>query len=359
MHADRKRDHLRICADKDTRSGLSTGLETYQLVHCALPELSLDAIDTATPFLGRPLSAPLLISAMTGGVPDALEINRNLARAAQALGVAMGLGSQRAGLDTPDLMSTYQVRDVAPDILLLANLGAVQLVHGHGVDDCRRIVDVIEADALVLHLNPLQEALQPEGDTDFRGLLDGIAAVCSALPVPVIVKEVGWGISAVVAERLHQAGVAAIDVSGAGGTSWSKVEGQRAATSQAFEVTCAFDDWGLPTAEALVAVRERAPASAPHCQRRHPRRRAGCQMPGPGRAARRHGPRSAGARARLCRGRRASVDHRAAPTTHRHVLHGLHRSGGPRRFTNHHEDALADVHARPIRLHRGHRSGTP
>ncbi len=259
MHAQRKQDHLRICLDTDVRSGVTTGLERYRLVHHALPEMALDDVDTRTTFLGHELRAPLLISAMTGGTAEARDINRHLAAAAQALGIAMGLGSQRAALEEPALMATYQVRDVAPDALLFANLGAVQLNYGYGIDHCRRAVEAVGADGLVLHLNPLQEALQPRGNTDFGGVLERIAAVCRQLEVPVIVKEVGWGLSAEVATRLQEAGVAALDVAGAGGTSWSEVERRRGATPEEIAVAEAFVDWGLPTAASLCQVRSACP----------------------------------------------------------------------------------------------------
>ncbi len=171
----------------------------------------------------------------------------------------MGLGSQRAAVENAALAATFQVRDVAPDILLFANLGAVQFNYGYGVDQCRRAVDMIQADALVLHLNALQEAVQPEGDANFAGLLKKIEAVCRALPVPVIAKEVGWGISEAAATRLAEAGVAAIDVAGAGGTSWSQVEMHRAKTETQKRVAAAFIDWGIPTAEAIQNVRRVAP----------------------------------------------------------------------------------------------------
>jgi isopentenyl-diphosphate delta-isomerase len=171
----------------------------------------------------------------------------------------MGLGSQRAALENPSLESSFKVRAFAPDILLLANLGAVQLNFGCGIDDCRRAVDMIEADALVLHLNPLQEALQPEGDVDFSDLLPKIEQVCRALPVPVIVKEVGWGISAEAAVRLVEAGVSVIDVAGAGGTSWSQVEMHRAQDPRQARLAAAFTDWGIPTAQAVAQVRQALP----------------------------------------------------------------------------------------------------
>jgi len=259
-HSQRKDEHLRICLEQDvSASGITTGLQHYRLVHCALPELNLSDIDLRTPFLGKVLQAPVIISPMTGGTARARRINRNLARAAQALGIAMGVGSQRAALEDPSQIATYQVRDVAPDILLFANLGAVQLNYGYGLDECRRAVEMIQADALMLHLNPLQEALQPSGNTNFAGLLDKIATICQGLEVPVVVKEVGWGISAAVAKRLVEAGVAAIDVAGAGGTSWSEVESRRTKDPLQQRVAGHFTHWGIPTAEAIQQVRDALP----------------------------------------------------------------------------------------------------
>jgi isopentenyl-diphosphate delta-isomerase len=202
------------------------------------------------------MKVPLLISSMTGGAPRAAEINRNLAMSAQELGLAMGVGSQRAALERPELASTYQVRKHAPEIPLFANVGAVQLNYAYGVDECRRAVDMIEADALILHLNALQEAVQPEGDTDFAGLASKIETVCKALDVPVIAKEVGWGISGETARLLWDAGVAAIDVAGAGGTSWSQVESYRIPSEKGRLVGEAFAGWGIPTAESIVSVRK-------------------------------------------------------------------------------------------------------
>jgi isopentenyl-diphosphate delta-isomerase len=255
----RKADHIRINMDKDVRSGLTNGLENYHFVHRALPEMDLAEVNTAVKIFDKTLRAPIIISSMTGGTPEAALINQNLATAAQAAGVAMGVGSQRAGIEQADLAYTFQVRKSAPTILLFANLGAVQLNYGYTIDQCRRAVDMIEADALILHLNALQEALQPEGDTRFAGLLEKIAEVCRALPVPVIAKEVGWGISADDARRLEDAGVAAIDVAGAGGTSWSQVEMYRMEDDRLARVAAAFRDWGIPTAESILAVRKAAP----------------------------------------------------------------------------------------------------
>jgi len=255
----RKSDHIRINLEEDVRSGLTTGLEHYRFIHRALPELNLEDVNLTQELFGRQVTAPILISSMTGGTQEAGEINLILATAAQACGVAMGLGSQRAALEHPELAPTFQVRRVAPDILLLANLGAVQLNYRYSIDHCRRAVDMIEADALILHLNPLQEAVQPEGDSRFAGLLEKIEMVCRQLPVPVIAKEVGWGFSEEDARRLAQVGVAAIDVAGAGGTSWTQVEMHRAQNPAQARLAAAFLEWGIPTAEAILNVRRAAP----------------------------------------------------------------------------------------------------
>jgi isopentenyl-diphosphate delta-isomerase len=228
-------------------------------VHEALPDLNLEEINLAQTIFGKTVAAPILISSMTGGTADAERINLNLAEAAQKCGVAMGLGSQRAAIEHPELAGTFQVRKVAPDILLFANVGAVQLNYSYSIAQCQRAVDMIEADALILHLNPLQEALQPEGDTRFAGLLGKIDAVCRNLPVPVIVKEVGWGISGTTARRLADVGVAALDVAGAGGTSWSQVEMYRIRDERLARVAGAFRGWGIPTAESIQMVRQAAP----------------------------------------------------------------------------------------------------
>ena len=260
MHQQRKADHIRINLQKDVSfERVSTGFERYRFVHCALPDLDLADVNTSTTLLDKRLAAPLLISSMTGGTPEASAINQRLAEAAQAAGVGMGLGSQRAAIKDPSLANTYRVRSVAPDILLMANLGAIQLNYGYGPDECRRAVEMVEADALILHLNPLQEALQPEGNTHFAGLVSKIESVCQALEIPVIVKEVGWGISEQVARQLADAGVAVIDVAGAGGSSWSQVEMHRATTERQRQVAAAFADWGIPTAESLQMARRGAP----------------------------------------------------------------------------------------------------
>ena len=255
----RKADHIRINLEQDVKSAVTNGLESYRFSHEALPDLNLEEIDLTQKIFGKFVAAPILISSMTGGTPEAERINLVLARAAQATGIAMGLGSQRAAIEHPELARTFQVRGVAPDILLLANLGAVQLNYQYSVDQCRRVVDMIEADGLILHLNPLQEALQPEGDTRFKGLLKKIEKVCREVGVPVIAKEVGWGISEKAARQLAEAGVSAIDVAGAGGTSWSQVEMYRIQDVNRARVAAAFRGWGIPTANSIQMVRRGAP----------------------------------------------------------------------------------------------------
>lgn len=256
----RKVDHIRINLEKDVQfPRLTTGLENYRFVHQALPELNLHEIDSTVELFGKTLSAPILVSSMTGGTDLAYQINQNLAEVAQTHKIAMGLGSQRAAVENPDLAYSYRVRNVAPDILLFANIGAVQLNYGYGADQCQRAVDMVEADALILHFNVLQEAVQPEGDVNFSGLLAKVEQVCNNVSVPVIAKEVGWGFSEKNTRDLANAGVAAIDVAGAGGTSWSEVEYHRAPTAFHARVAASFADWGIPTADAIRYAASGAP----------------------------------------------------------------------------------------------------
>jgi len=255
----RKADHININLEKDVRSALTTGLEKYHFIHEALPELNLDDIDTGLTLFNKRLEAPILISSMTGGTPQAGTINRRLAEAAQSTRTAMGVGSQRAALEDKSRAKTFQVRKYAPDILLFANLGAVQLNYGYTIDHCRRAVDMIQADALYLHLNLLQEAVQHGGDTNSKGLAKKIEQVCKKLEVPVIAKEVGWGISERTAKLLADCGVQAIDVAGAGGTSWSQVEMHRAPDEFTRELAATFVGWGIPTVESILNVKKAAP----------------------------------------------------------------------------------------------------
>ena len=255
----RKADHIRINLEEDVRSGITSGFERLRFIHRALPEVDLNEVDLSQELMGKFVKAPILISSMTGGTSEAEEINRVLAQAAHETGIAMGVGSQRAAIEYPELADTYQVRKYAPGILLFANIGAVQLNYGYGIDQCRRAVEMIEADALVLHLNALQEALQPEGDTRFSALAHQIEQICRQLSVPVIAKEVGWGFSEKDVRLLRNAGISAIDVAGAGGTSWSQVERYRMKNPRQARVAAAFRDWGTPTVDSIQIVRRTAP----------------------------------------------------------------------------------------------------
>jgi isopentenyl-diphosphate delta-isomerase len=258
---ERKNDHLQIVLDPRRALSLGrTGFDQWRFVHCALPELDLNAIDLSTEFLGKHLAAPVLISSMTGGAAQARDINHHLAEAAQALGLAMAVGSQRVALETgADRGLTRELRDRAPDILLLANLGGAQLRTANGLDLARRAVEMIDADGLIVHLNPLQEAVQPGGDVNWCGVADAIGEAVHRLGVPVVIKEVGSGISTDVATRLAGLGVAALDIAGMGGTHWAAVEGERATHPAQREIAMAFSAWGIPTSQALRQVRQRLP----------------------------------------------------------------------------------------------------
>ncbi len=258
--SDRKSAHVRLCLEENVAGeGITSGFEQYRFRHQALPELDFAAIDLTTSLFGIALKAPLLISSMTGGSAATGEINRRLARVAQRRGWAMGLGSVRAAIEHDELAATFNVRSDAPDIPIIANLGAVQLNYGFGVEQCRRAVELAEASALVLHLNSLQEVFQPEGNVNFAGLLQRMEEVATALDVPVGVKEVGWGIDGETAQRLASAGMAFIDVAGAGGTSWSQVEKFRSHDPVRRAAAEAFAGWGYPTADCICDVRNHVP----------------------------------------------------------------------------------------------------
>lgn len=248
---DRKSEHIRLALEERMQLGLHH-FDHYRFEHAACPEVDFNEIDTSVPFLGKRLAAPLLISCMTGGTEEATHINRNLARAAERCGAAVGVGSQRKAIEDAATVESYRVRPFAPSVPLLANLGAVQLNYGFGLAECRRAVEMIDADALVLHLNPLQEALQPEGQCNFAGLVDKIGRIAGAVPFPVIVKEVGCGISEALARALHGRGVLVIDTAGQGGTSWARIESARSGDTALGEV---FANWGIPTPESIRNVR--------------------------------------------------------------------------------------------------------
>lgn len=259
--AQRKLDHIAIslsaAADFQT---VRPGFDAYHFLHLALPELDLDAIDLSCEFLGHRLQAPILIASMTGGVEKASVINRNLAIAAERLGLAMGLGSQRITVTHPETLASFQVRDVAPHVPLFGNLGAVQLNYGFGPAEVHGLVEAVGADGLFLHLNPLQEAVQPEGDRNFAGLIAKIRQLCQSVPFPILAKETGCGLAGDTAATLIDCGIKAIDVSGAGGTSWSRIEGARYPAGEGQALGEVFGEWGIPTALSLRLVRERCPA---------------------------------------------------------------------------------------------------
>jgi isopentenyl-diphosphate delta-isomerase len=255
----RKLDHLRICVGQEVEAGWA-GFSDVRLVHSALPECDMDRIDRGTRFLGHGFSFPLFIAAMTGGHPETAEVNRRLARAAERYGIGMGVGSQRAALENSDLENTFSVvRDEAPRAFLVANLGAVQL-RDHGAEWAERAVAMIDADAIAIHLNFLQEAIQPEGDHDATGCLAAIQELAGAFRVPVIVKETGSGISAGTARRCWGVGCGAIDIGGWGGTNWAAIESIRADETKKAEhrglidLGARFADWGIPTVVSLCEV---------------------------------------------------------------------------------------------------------
>lgn len=247
---DRKAEHIEIALDEAMQTH-KHAFEAYDFEHQALPEIDAAEIDTSVEFLGKRLKAPILISCMTGGTDLATMINRHLAEAAEICGVAVGVGSQRKAIEDPSQVPTFQIRDRAPSVPILANLGAVQLNYGYGIDQCREAVEMIDADALVLHLNPLQEAIQPEGQTNFKNLLPRMGQVARELEVPVIAKEVGSGIAGSTARALQNEGITIVDTAGVGGTSWALIEGRRAEDADLGE---RFAAWGLPTPESIRQV---------------------------------------------------------------------------------------------------------
>lgn len=256
----RKHEHIRICLEEEVESHVGSGFDEVILVHDSLPDLDLSEVDASYEFLGRSVKAPLVIEPITGGVEDALEINRRLAEAAEEHGVILSVGSQRAALEDPGLEDTYRVaRDAAPNTVILANIGCAQLLQRDPLEAAERAVDMVEADGLTVHLNPLQEAVQPEGETSMKGIYGELGRLARELKVPLIVKETGAGISAETAIRLERQGVRFIDVSGVGGTSWAGVEYYRALSvgdSPRARLGEVFWDWGIPTIVSLLEVLE-------------------------------------------------------------------------------------------------------
>jgi len=255
----RKADHIDICLEEDVQARtVTTGFEDVHFVHRALPEINREEIDLKIKVFNHEFSAPIIVGAMTGGTAKAEKINAAIAKAVEQLGLGMGLGSQRAAIENPKLEKTFSIaRKNAPTAFLIANLGGPQLVQGYGLKEARKAVEMIEANALAIHLNPLQEAIQPEGETKFKGLTEKIGEIAAELDVPVIVKETGAGIAAEEAKKLESVGVKGIDVAGAGGTSWAAVEyyrAKKAKNSFLERLGEAFWDWGIPTAVSLVEV---------------------------------------------------------------------------------------------------------
>jgi isopentenyl-diphosphate Delta-isomerase len=256
----RKRDHIDIILSGQAQHSTSSGFSQIEFEHNALPDLNFADIDLSTSFLGKRLRLPYLASSMTGGPLQGGVINRNIAEAAQAMGFAMGVGSQRIALGGGSGHGLdLSVRKLAPDIALFANLGAVQFVHDMTIDDARRAIDAIAADALILHFNPLQEALQLNGDVNWKNVAVAVERICRSLDVPVIAKEVGAGISLSVAKRLSDLGVSAIDVAGSGGSSWAAVEGLRHPQAEGQSLGEVFREWGIPTSECLDTIHRAMP----------------------------------------------------------------------------------------------------
>lgn len=256
---ERKSEHLRLALEQGSQIKSAQGFEAWQLEHQALPEIDLAEISLAGKLFGKPLAAPFVIASMTGGPTQGGQINHNLALAAQELGLAMGLGSLRVIFEQPETLPSFQVRQWAPDIPLFANLGAVQLNKGFTEWHCRQAVERVEADGLYLHLNPLQEAIQPEGDTEFKDLTEHLAEVCSQLEFPVLAKECGNGLSARAARELVAAGIQGLEVSGRGGTSWAWIEAQRNPDPRFRRLGQTFASWGFPTPESIQLCRQAAP----------------------------------------------------------------------------------------------------
>ena len=250
----RKKDHVSLTSSGQMDYQSSTGFEDYQFIHNALPEVDVADVSTKTTFLSRTFSFPLFISSMTGGYTDAGAVNAIIAEFCEANNLPFGVGSQRIMLEDPDAVSSFSiVRDRAPNTFIAANIGGAQLVGGLSNDDLNLLIDSIEADAVIVHLNPLQELMQPEGDRKFKGIEKGIDKLCNDSPVQVIVKETGAGISGEVSERLLNAGAAVIDIAGAGGTSWAKVENERSSNQHPDHD---FDNWGLSTLTCLQQVQQ-------------------------------------------------------------------------------------------------------
>lgn len=249
----RKREHLRIALSDDVQIG-NPGFSSFRLVHNALPEIDFNEVDASTTFLGKKVSYPFFISCMTGGVKEGAKLNRNLAKTSQKYNIAMGVGSQRIAIEHPEYKKLFKIRKYAPDVPVIANLGLVQLNYGFGISECEEAVKMVKADALAFHLNPIQEALQPEGDTNFGGLLAKLASIVNKLSVPVVVKEVGFGLSEDVIRKFFNIGVRCFDTAGWGGTNWACVEYGRQKETEG--VNRVFEKWGISTVDSVLAAKK-------------------------------------------------------------------------------------------------------
>ncbi|RYZ54746.1 MAG: type 2 isopentenyl-diphosphate Delta-isomerase [Proteobacteria bacterium] len=253
----RKDQHIEICRSQDVEAeGRYTGFQELSFLPEALPLFDHSEIDTSVDFLGQRFALPILITGMTGGIQKGMEINRRLALAAQKFGIPMGVGSQRIALDNAEYAPIFSVKDTAPNVFLIGNIGIAQLADKDALDRCRRAVDMIDANALAIHFNVVQEHIQVEGDRNLAGIMKNLEMICKTLNVPVIAKEVGSGISPSSAKMLAECGIAAIDIGGAGGTSWAHIEGLRSSSDIVSQLGLTFRNWGIPTAYSLVAVRE-------------------------------------------------------------------------------------------------------
>lgn len=245
----RKSDHIKLALSPKSQIGFA-GFDMYRFVHNALPEIDFGKIDTSTVFLGKKVALPFFVSCMTGGVEKGAMINKNLAIACQAKNIALGVGSQRAAVENKKLTKLFEVRKFAPDIPVMANVGLVQLNYGFGLREIEKIINMVEADALVFHVNPIQEAIQPEGDRNFENLLPKLERIVGKLNVPVIIKEVGFGLSEDVVSRFYNNGINIFDTAGWGGTNWAYIEAKR--RSDENDLGELFSDWGIPTTESII-----------------------------------------------------------------------------------------------------------
>lgn len=256
----RKMQHIKICQKQDVEADRATnGFERYEFIPCAVSEVSASELDMRASFLGRTFSYPILITGMTGGIDLGAEINRNLASVAQELNIPMGLGSQRIACEEEKYADIFAVKDQFPNVFLIGNLGAAQILDAKGLDYCKKAIDMVDADALAIHVNLVQELVQVEGDRSFKGLLNRLESICKQVSKPIVVKEVGSGIDEKSAKRLQNIGVSAIDVAGKGGTSWGYIEGLRSSSSETYELGKIFRNWGITTAQSLVDVRSLMP----------------------------------------------------------------------------------------------------